>query len=364
MSLDITGTYRYPAPNAAWLARHIEPIIDPDLPIIDPHHHIWEQAGNPYFLADLVGDLTSGHNVTATVFVQAHYGYRSAGPEALRPVGETERIVAMADAARARGVKGNVCAAIVGFADLMLGDDVAHVLDAHIAAAPGRFRGVRHSVSRDPHFPNGIVLRPAPAGMLAEPRYHAGMKRVASYGLAYDAMLYHCQIAELAAAARAVPELSIVLDHFGCIIGVGPYRGRDRQEFERWRRDMADLARCPNVSVKMGGLGMIVCGATWHERPNPPTSIELAAAWRPYVETCIEAFGAKRCMFESNFPVDKAMFSYAVLWNAFKRLAASASADERAALFHNTAAHVYRLDAHQPAMQDKPSPNRHEAGVP
>jgi len=343
MSLDITGKYRYPPPRNEWLDRHREEILEPELPIVDPHHHLWEQDGNPYLLDDFAADLASGHRIEATVFVQAHYGYRRSGSEELKPVGETEKVARMAAEARHRRLSTEVAAGIIGFADLMRGASVAPVIEAHAEAAGGRFRGVRHSVSRDPLFPEGIVLRPAPAGMLAEPAYRSGLATVAAMGLSYDAMLYHRQIPELTAAANALPQLPIVLDHIGCIIGVGPYRGKERETFAAWRADVAELARCPNVCVKLGGFGMVVCGPTWHERDMPPTSAELAAAWRPYVETLIELFGADRCMFESNFPVDKGMFSYPVLWNAFKRLTAGAAADEKHALFSRTARRFYRL---------------------
>jgi L-fuconolactonase len=344
MSLDITGRYRYPPPRADWLALHQEDILEPDLPIIDAHHHIWEEPGNPYLLDDFAGDLTSGHAIEATVFVQAHYGYLDTGPASLRPVGETEKIMAVIGDATARGISTNVCAAIIGHADLMLGSDVAAVLDAHIAVAGDRFKGVRHSVSRDSHFPDGIVLRASPEKMLAHPVYREGLATVAHYGLSYDAMLYHQQIPELTAMARALPELPIILDHYGCMIGVGHYAGREAETFREWRTSMAELARCPNVSVKLGGMGMIICGAAWNEHPAPSSSSQLAAAWAPLVESCIELFGVDRCMFESNFPVDKGMYSYATLWNAFKRIASRASVNEKAALFRGTAAQIYRID--------------------
>lgn len=345
MGLEITGRYRYPPPRREWLAQHAEPVIDAELPIIDAHHHIWEEPGNPYLLDDLLADIETGHRIVATVFVQANYGYRPDGPEELRSVGETERVGALRAIARTRGTGTDIAAAIVGFADLLLGDRVEAVLEAHRNAAPDSFRGIRHSVSRDPHFPDGIVVRAAPPGLLADARYRGGLAAVAKHGLSYDAMLYHRQIPELIAAATALPQLQVVLDHFGCIIGVGPYEGHAQESFAHWRADMTALARCPNVYVKLGGLGMIICGATWHERPQPPTSEELADAWRPYVETCIELFGAERCMFEANFPVDKAMFSYPVVWNAFKRLTANASKTERGALFHDTARRFYRIRA-------------------
>ena len=355
MGLDVTGRYRYPPPAPEWLARRREDVFDPALPIVDAHHHLWVEHESPYLLDELADDVADGHAIVATVFVQAHYGYRHGGPAHLAPVGETEKVAAIAEAAEQRGVSTAIVAGIVAFADLTLGDRVAEVLDAHARASGGRLRGVRHSVSRDPLFPDGIVLRPAPAGLLADPRYRDGLATVAAHGLSYDAMLYHCQLPELTAMARAIPDLPIVLDHLGCILGVSPYRGREQEVFAAWRADLAELARCPNVSVKIGGMGMIVCGATWHERPMPPSSLELAEAWRPYVETCIELFGVDRCMFESNFPVDKAMYSYRTLWNAFKRLTAGASKDERAALFAGTAARIYRIALPATAVQKEMS---------
>lgn len=344
MALDVTGTYRYPHPDPDWLARHVEEIIEPDLPIIDPHHHIWDPPGNGYGVGDLGADAATGHKVVATVCVQAHHGYRTTGPESLRCVGETEWIDAAANEAQRAGSTFIPCAGIVGFADLMLGRRVSEVLEAHRTASPSRFRGVRQSAARDPHFPAGIVLRPAPENMLADPAFRAGLATLAEFDLSFDAMIYHCQIRELAAAAQSVPALPIVLDHFGCILGVGAYVGHERETFRSWRSDIQLLARLPNVSIKLGGMGMIICGARFHERALPPSSRELADAWRPYVETCIEAFGVERCMFESNFPVDKAMFSYPVVWNAFKRLTAGASAREKACLLHASAARFYQLE--------------------
>lgn len=343
MGLDVTGRYRYPVPNPAWLVRAREEAIEPDLPIIDPHHHLWEEAGTPYLLNELLADLGEGHRIDATVFVQADYGYRTGGPAHLAPVGETEAVAAIAAEAARRGTSTVVAAGIVAHADLMLGDAVEDVLAAHADAADGRLRGIRHSVSRDALFPDGIVLRPSPAGMLADPAYRAGLARVQAASLVYDAMLYHRQIPELTALAQAMPDLPIILDHIGCIIGVGPYEGRAEESFQRWSQDMADLSRCANVRVKIGGFGMIICGARWHERDTPPSSAELADAWRPYVDRCISLFGADRCMFESNFPVDKAMYSYGTLWNAFKRLTAGASATEKHALFAGTATASYSL---------------------
>ena len=359
MGLDVTGRYRYPQPDPAWLAGASEEVLAPELPIIDPHHHLWEEGGHPYLLDHLLADTASGHAIKATVFVQAHYGYRVDGPSHLAPVGETERVMAIraanqgnTDVTAPRPGDTDIAAAIVAYADLALGDAVAEVIDAHRAVADAHLRGIRHSVSRDENFPDGVVLRPAPAHLLAEPAFRAGLARIARAGLSYDAMLYHQQIPELTAMARALPDLPIVLDHIGCILGVGPYEGREAETRRAWAADMAQLAQCPNVSVKIGGFGMIITGARWHERPLPPSSAELAEAWRPYVETCIDLFGPARCMFESNFPVDKAMTSYRTLWNAFKRLAEPYGAGEKAALFHDTAARFYRIPGHSPVHHE------------
>ena len=349
MGLDVTGKYRYPSPDAEWLGPESEPVIEPDLPIVDAHHHLWIENGVPYLGRELMQDMASGHRIQDTVFVQAHYGYREDLPAELAPVGETEKVRKIADSCRSAGCKTRVAEAIVAFADLTLGADVDRVLEAHDEASGGHLRGIRHGVARDPHFPDGIVLRPAPAGLLGNARYRDGLRALTDHGLSYDAMLYHCQIPELTDLAREMPDLPIILDHMGTKLGVGPYENIPGETFDDWRKSMALLAQCENVLVKIGGMGMIICGARWHEAARPPSSVELAQAWKPQIETCIELFGAERCMFESNFPVDKAMYSYRTVWNAFKRLTADASPDERSALFAGTASTAYRLT--RPATQ-------------
>ncbi len=343
MALDVIGHYRYPAPDRKWLALHDEKILEPALPIIDAHHHLWEEHENHYLLDDLLADVATGHNIVASVFIQCHYGYRDSGPAHLRPVGETARIEAIRREARSRRPELRLCAGIVGFADLLAGDVLNEVLDAHLAASPAHFCGIRQSVSRDSHFPDGIVLRPAPAGMLYDHAFRQGVRTIARRNLTFDAMLYHEQIPDLAALAREVDEATIILDHFGTPLGVGHYLGREKETFAAWRRDISDLAKCQNVHVKMGGLGMIITGAEHHLSEMPPTSSDLAAKWQPYFDVCMEVFGARRCLFESNFPVDKAMYSYDVLWNAFKKLTAGASTSEKADLFMGTAVRLYGL---------------------
>ncbi len=324
-----------------WLAQRVEAALEPALPIIDPHHHLWEREGG-YLLDELLTDLNSGHQVQATVFAQCGYAYRTEGPEALRPVGETERITAIANEAVARDVPQQVCAGIVGHADLTLGDAVQDVLQAHIAAAQGRFRGVRHINARHEAFNASLLGRP-PAGLLQHAGFRRGLAQLQALGLSFDAWLYHTQIGELADMARSLPGLPIVLNHLGGPLGVGPYRGKRNEVLMAWRAAMAVLANCPNVSVKLGGLAMAIGGFEFHKLTTPPGSEQLANAWAPYLHSAIELFGPQRCMFESNFPVDKAMCSYAVLWNAYKRVAAGASATDKAALFQDTANRVYRL---------------------
>ncbi len=324
-----------------WLAQRVEAALEPALPIIDPHHHLWEREGG-YLLDELLADLNSGHQVQATVFAQCGYAYRTEGPEALRPVGETERVTAIANEAVARGVPQQVCAGIVGHADLTLGDAVHDVLQAHIAAGDGRFRGVRHITARHDAFNASLLGRPS-AGLHQHTGFRRGLAQLQALGLSFDAWLYHTQIGELADLARSLPGLQIVLNHLGGPLGAGPYRGKRNEVLTAWRDSLKTLATCPNVSVKLGGLAMAIGGFEFHKLTLPPGSEQLANAWAPYLHSAIDLFGPQRCMFESNFPVDKAMCSYAVLWNAFKRVAAGASAADKAALFHDTAKRVYRL---------------------
>ena len=330
--------------NSAWLSQQPEDVLEPWLPICDPHHHLWDFENHRYLLPDLLGDVTSGHKVLSTVFIECTAMYRADGPEESRPLGETE-FVNGAAAMSASGRYGPVraCAGIVGFADLSLGAPVEAVLEAHVALAGGRFRGIRHISACDP---SGAIRRShtnPPPHLLGEPRFRKGFARLKTLGLSFDAWLYHHQIPELTELARAFPDQPIVLDHVGGPLGIGPHAGKRAEIFPLWRQAIRDLAHCPNVTVKLGGLGMKVTGYEFHKRPRPPGSQELADAWRPYIETCIEAFTPRRCMFESNFPVDKVSGSYRVYWNAFKRLAAGASPGEKASLFHDTAAAFYKL---------------------
>ncbi len=328
------------AEHEAWLALVHEEPIAPDLPICDPHHHLWDRPGDRYLLPQLLQDTGSGHRVVKTVFLECKSMYRQDGPEAMRPVGETEYVEAVA--AQTAGDKTAVAAGIVGFADLTLGAAVTPVLEAHLAASPNRFRGIRHSVATDAAFQSTSPASPRP-GLLLDEKFRAGFACLPRYEMSFDAWLFHPQLEELVDLARAFPQVPIILDHVGGLLGTGPYAGQRETVFQTWKSAIGDLATCPNVAVKLGGLGMERCGFGWSKQTQPPSSVEMAAAMAPYYLWCIEQFGVNRCMFESNFPVDKVSSSYTVLWNAFKRIVRDFSPDEQAALFHDTAVNIYRL---------------------
>ena len=328
-----------------WLAARQEEILEPELPIVDPHHHLVDRANTGrYLLPELLADTGSGHNITATVYLEWLSMYRADGPVPLRPVGEVEFAngVAAIAASETYG-KTKVSAGIVGYADLMLGAQVEEVLEAMILAGGGRFRGIRYiSASHPDEAARGSSVN-RPAGLLMNGKVREGFARLHPLGLSFDAWMYFTQLGELADLARAFPETPIVLDHVGGAIGIGPYAGRRDEVFAEWKRSIGEVARCPNVHVKLGGLGMRLFGFDVHAGELPPSSEQLATLWRPYIETCIEAFGPERAMFESNFPVDKGSGSYQLFWNAFKRIAAGCSAAEKTALFSGTASRFYRL---------------------
>ena len=343
-----------------------EDILEPALPIVDPHHHLWDwrsrlphmpppshpfeailRQSPRYLLDELLADIGGGHYVTATVYIECGSFYRADGPDAMKPVGETEFVNGVA-AMAASGIYGatRVCAGIVGHADLTLGDAVAPVLDAHLAAGGGRFRGIRHMMAHDD---DPAVLGPlstATGRLCSDPKVRAAIGHFAARDLSLDLWVLEPQLPELIDLARAFPDVPMVVDHVGTPVGIGRYSGTRAARFAGWAANIRMLADCPNVHLKLGGLAMPFCGIETIPGPDVrPSSSVLAEAWRPYIETCIAAFGADRCMFESNFPVDRWGADYAALWNAFKRIAAGASADEKAALFSGTATRFYRLDA-------------------
>lgn len=344
MRKETLGKTRSMAALDIWLDQWQEAVIEPALPIIDAHHHMWDRPPEHYQLPELMRDIDSGHDIRATIFVQCNAMYRANGPEALRCVGETEYVNGIA-AASASGTYGpqRLCAGIVGHADLRLGSGVRPVLEAHMGAGGGRFRGIRQQAQHDPVL--GAMSRvPPPPGLLHDTGFRLGFAELAPLGLSFDAWVYFTQLHDLADLAGAFPQTSIILNHIGAPLGIGPYEGRREEVFWEWSNGLKALARHPNVAVKLGGLGMPSYGFRFHERAVPASSAELAAAWRAYVEICIDIFGTGRCLFESNFPVDKQACSYRTLWNAFKRIAAGCTAAEKAALFAGNAARLYRLN--------------------
>ncbi len=330
-----------------WLALTPEPTLEPGLPICDPHHHFWDfrlerVPYQRYLLHELNADIYSGHNVRSTVFIEARSMYRGDWPVELRSSGEVEFVQGMA-AASASGIYGptRAAAAIIGNADLSLGDRVEPVLEALLAASPNRFRGVRRSASWDPH-PD--VENRAEQGLLGSDDFRAGARVLAHMGMSLENTLYFHQLPELVDFANEMSDLTIVLNHIGGLYRVGPYANRDDEVLPAWRDGIAAVAKCPNIYLKLGGVGQPRYGFDWYTWEKPIGSEELAEALSPLMNYCIEQFGPDRCMFESNFPPDKVSSSYNVLFNAFKRLSKDYSASERASLFHDTATGVYRLD--------------------
>jgi L-fuconolactonase len=326
-----------------WLAQTLEDIIDPDLPIIDPHHHLWpgteSYQDGTYRLDEIAADVASGHNILATVYVDAYANYAEDGPEEFRPVGETRYADSVAEEALRQGLKTRICAGIVSNIDLRL-DNAADVLDAHLAASR-RVRGVRQIASFDPELSHG---RTKNAELYDDPDFRRGFALLAERGLSFDACFYHFQLPLVTRLARAFPDVVIIADHLASPLGIGSYAGRRDQAWREWRPLIAELASCPNVRLKAGGQGMWLAGFGWGERAVPPGSAEIAATMSDPVHYAIDLFGPERTMFESNFPVDRSSMSYAVYWNAAKRMARRYSGAERESLFKGTAQSTYRLD--------------------
>jgi predicted TIM-barrel fold metal-dependent hydrolase len=324
-----------------WLKLVQEDTIAPEMPICDPHHHLWYHAANPYILEDFLRDISGSHNIVQTVFVESRMMLRNDGPDEMKPVGETGYVQKLVSP----GQKGKtaVAAGIVGFADLTLGPAVAPVLEAHITAGKGRFRGIRYTTARDPRgeFKSRF---PVPDGLMADAKFRGGFACLQKYRLTFDAWLFHPQIMELVALARKFPDTTIILDHIGGPLGAGSYVLERQETFRKWAKAIVSLSKCPNVYVKLGGLGMEITSFHWYELPAPPASAQLAQAYAPFFLHCIDKFGAARCMFESNFPVDKRSYSYNIIWNAFKRITQGFSEAERHSLFYGAAVKAYCLD--------------------
>ncbi len=332
-----------------WLAQTIEDILEPDLPICDPHHHLWDRRISRvpyqrYLLDELLEDVGSGHNVRSTVFIEAESMMRDSGALEMRSVGEVEFVQGTA-AASASGIYGDIRAAagIVGSADLNLGEGVKQVLEALQTASPNRFRGIRHRLTWDPHPELASASSAGIPGQMQDEQFRIGAQALADMGMTFEGWMYHHQLPELAELARAVPSLTIILNHIGGLLRIGPYSENDKDTVSAWKEGMAAVSECPNVVVKLGGMGMPIMGFDWHLREKPVGSQELADDMSPFLNYCIEQFGPDRCMFESNFPVDKVSFSYHVMYNAFKRLSSDYSFQQRVGMFHSNAVRIYKV---------------------
>lgn len=334
------------ASQTEWLAQVTEDILDPTREIIDPHHHLWEHPGlAKYFLEELWADTSSGHNVTKTVFMECQWSYLTDGPDHLKPVGETVFVAAEADRSKAGGEGQPEIAGMVCGGDLRIDQGkLDELLDAHTEASGGRFRGIRHALARTPENTKLMFEGHAPEGLSENEAFRAGVRHLGKRGLTYDSWHFHPQNPQFTALARACPDTTMVLDHFGTPVGVGPFKGKRQEIFESWKQGMADMATCDNVVLKIGALAQPVNGTNWREGVTPPpTSDQVVEAQRAYYAHAIELFGPQRCMFESNFPVDRYGLSYQVYWNAMKKIAADYSEDEKTAMFSGTAARIYRV---------------------
>ena len=332
--------------RAKWRSLHREEILEPDLPIIDPHHHLWERPGNRYLVDEYLADVQTGHHIRASVFIECGAFYRKTGSALMAPVGEVEFANGVA-AMAASGAYGKtlICAGIVSTADISVGAEVAQLLDAQIAVGGERFRGIRVTTKWDSDEDLNTGRYIVPRGLMQDRDFRAGFATLAPRKLSFDAMIYHPQILELAELARAFPDTTIVLNHIGGLIaGTSNYLARKEEAIAQWRPSMAELAKCPNVFVKLGGLGMPYFGHGFDKLEVPASSERLAEMWGQFFEHCIDKFGPDRCMFESNYPPDRESVDYPILWNAFKRFAAGYSADEKRALFYGAAAKAYRLN--------------------
>lgn len=329
----------------AWRDQVIEAAIEPELPIIDAHHHVWEKEPfppfDPYDETDLFADMEGcGHNIVGTVFTDSHTSYLIDGPEHLRVVGETRYAERIAELALERGGgAAGACAAIAPSANLLLGALVGETLDAH-AAVTKRFRGIRHMTAYDADVPASVGTG---AAVMMQPAFREGFAELARRHLSFDAWLLQPQLPEVIDLARSFPETLIILDHLGGPMAIGRFAGRRTEAFDMWKRDMTELATCANVRVKVGGLNMGMAGVDAVAREVPFTSAEMAAAQRDHILTAIDLFGPARCMFESNVPVDTHGAGYGVIWNAFKRVSEGFTATERNQLFYATAVDTYRI---------------------
>ena len=314
--------------NDEWLSQRTEEIIDPGREIVDPHHHLWHQEATFYDLEELWGDTGSGHNITQTVFVECGSSYRDTGPDRAKRSANTDGQATIS--------------AIVARADLDH-DDLDDILDAHEEAGGNLFKGIRHAGAHAHHPEVLSIPGGAPADLYERPAFRRGVDRLGERGLTFDTWHYHYQNKAFLDLAKAVPDTTMILDHFGTPLGVGPYEEKREEIFAAWKEDVAAIAACPNVVAKIGGLAMPDNGFGWNTRATPPSSDEFVEAQSRYYLHMIACFGPERCMFESNFPVDRLSISYQVLWNGLKKIASGFSDADQNQMFSGTAKQVYRL---------------------
>jgi L-fuconolactonase len=324
-----------------WLDSVTETILDPERRIIDPHHHLWRHAGNVYDVDNLHGDTGSGHNIVKTVFVECHAEYLKDGPAHLRPLGETQFVAEQAALSKSKG--GAEIAGIVAHANLTLNDELVEILAGHEVSGNGLFRGIRHAGASATHPEELFIAGRAPTGLYKDEKFREGVRLLGHKGYSYDTWHYHYQNRDFYDLALAAPDTQMILDHFGTPVGVGYYADKKAEIFKQWKTDIKKIAECDNVGAKIGGLAMPDNGFGWHTRATPPSSDEFVEAQREYYLHTIDCFGPERCMFESNFPVDRFSLSYPVLYNGLKKIVADFTESEKDAMFYGTAERVYRL---------------------
>ncbi len=334
------------ANSEQWLAQVREEIIDPEREIVDPHHHLWRKRfGKDYLLAELQRDTDLGHKIEKTVFIECHAFYDKTAADYLQPLGETRVVEQIASESKISG--GVEIAGIVAHADLTLAgtapDKLDELLEAHRSMGGKLFKGIRHAAASDAEPEKLTIPGMAPRSLYSQNSFRDGIRMLAEKGLTLDCWHYHHQNQSFLDLARAVPQCTIILDHFGTPLGVGKYRYKADEIYEQWKKDILEISKCPNVVAKLGGLAMPDNGYIWHTQERPPTSEEFKTAQEKYYKYMIDCFGPERCMFESNFPVDRLSISYDVLWNAFKKIAESYSETEKKSLFKGTASKIYRL---------------------
>lgn len=330
-----------PPVDLAWLDRVQEAQIPVAYPVLDGHIHLWDYSSPPYF-GDSYRNEAVAAGIASSVYVECSMAYRDDGPAAEKPLGEIEFV---RDQARLHSTPDfRLAEAIIGTADVRLGTGIAPILEQALALGEMRFRGIRVRAATDPDPAVGYGLGAPPPGLLLQPESLKALTVLRDMGLTLDAYLFHTQLADIEALARALPDLSIVVNHIGAPLGEGRYAARRTEVEAQWREGIARLAPFENVAIKIGGfaisrINLIARG----DRTDPPSSEVVAAACAPWLDHCLDSLGAGRCLFGSNFPVDKVAMSLTVLVNAMKRLAARLSPDEAAALMGGTARRVYRL---------------------